>query len=401
MRGFSVATEEEDTFSSVSNSFIDYYMTDANGDYVKIYLYLLRVYQSGRRIRISDIADHFNLAEKDIARAIKYWVSKDVLGLTYTKNKTISSLLIKKLTPPIQQEFSEYDLMSFMEGEADDVESTDDVNNIVKNDIVKNDIDLSDIEAEGAEREKEMTADEGADPETENAESEADGSVNVPKKAPFSAELLDSKNRDENFQELIAQAEAYYGNTLSQREMSSLIYVYDNFDFSFDLMEYLLEYVAERKYSHTKGLEKIAISWFADGIKTREEAKQSVAKYKNLYRNIYKNLGIANRSVPTPSEADYIKKWVRVYCFSDDIILEACKRANISKPNGATFSYVDGILKSWSNNKVKTFSDIQKVDNKKPVSKANTGSNTVSFANYTKQKSDNDFDEIAKLIQGE
>ena len=387
MRGFSVTTEEEDTFSSVSNSFIDYYMTDANGDYVKIYLYLLRIYQSGRRIRISDIADHFNLAEKDIARAIKYWVSKDVLGLSYTKNKTISSVLIKKLTPPVQQEFSEYDLMSFLEN--------DDEPEVTKEETKK--AVVSDNNTEALETDK-------SEPEKEKQEkAEPENTVGpvVPEKTPVSAEILNSKSQDDNFQELVAQAEAYYGHPLNPREMESLIYVYDSFDFSFDLMEYLLEYVAEHNYSHTKGLEKVAIGWFSDGIKTRAEAKDSVVKYKNLYRNIYKNLGIANRPVPTPSEADYIKKWVRVYCFSDDIILEACKKANLSKPNGATFNYVDGILKSWHENGVKTFSDIQKVDKKKNTSKSKNSGNTVSFANYTKQKDDNDFDEIARLIQGE
>ena len=58
----------------VPNIFIDQYMTRANGEYVKIYLYLLRCFaQPSADFSLSGLADHFDCTERDILRALKYW----------------------------------------------------------------------------------------------------------------------------------------------------------------------------------------------------------------------------------------------------------------------------------------------------------------------------------------
>ena len=55
-------------------------MPKANGEFVKVYLYLLRATGSGAGIAtISEIADHFSNTEADIIRALNYWVSEGIL----------------------------------------------------------------------------------------------------------------------------------------------------------------------------------------------------------------------------------------------------------------------------------------------------------------------------------
>ena len=50
--------------TSVSNTFIDEYMSDANGEFVKIYLYLLRLMNAPQAsFSISSIADKFEHTE--------------------------------------------------------------------------------------------------------------------------------------------------------------------------------------------------------------------------------------------------------------------------------------------------------------------------------------------------
>ena len=46
MSYITISTEAKETFSLVSNHFIDYYMTEANGEFVKVYLYLCLLYTS-------------------------------------------------------------------------------------------------------------------------------------------------------------------------------------------------------------------------------------------------------------------------------------------------------------------------------------------------------------------
>ena len=69
MKTISITSENGETFSSISNFFIDYYMTSANGEFVKIYLYMIRLQSIGRPVSIQEIADHFQCTQKDVCRA--------------------------------------------------------------------------------------------------------------------------------------------------------------------------------------------------------------------------------------------------------------------------------------------------------------------------------------------
>ncbi len=55
----------------VSNTFIDKYMAAANGEYVKVYLYVLR--HRGEELTPGIIADAENLTDADVLRALTYW----------------------------------------------------------------------------------------------------------------------------------------------------------------------------------------------------------------------------------------------------------------------------------------------------------------------------------------
>ena len=58
----------------IENTFIDRFMPAASGDFVKIYLYLLRCVQEGHTdVTISQIADALNYTEADVKRALGYW----------------------------------------------------------------------------------------------------------------------------------------------------------------------------------------------------------------------------------------------------------------------------------------------------------------------------------------
>lgn len=65
--------------TTVPDDFIKNYMPTANGDYVKIFLYLLYCTKSNENISVQTMADFFQCTENDIRRALKYWESKGLL----------------------------------------------------------------------------------------------------------------------------------------------------------------------------------------------------------------------------------------------------------------------------------------------------------------------------------
>ena len=76
----------------VENRFIDLYMPSANGEFVKLYLYLLRCAYSGRDLSVSSIADFFDHTEKDVRRALAYWEKLSLLQLQYDEDGNITDL---------------------------------------------------------------------------------------------------------------------------------------------------------------------------------------------------------------------------------------------------------------------------------------------------------------------
>lgn len=85
----------QETTTSVPNRFIDHYMISANGEYVKIYLYLLRcMNQPECTFSLSRLADHFDHTEKDIQRALKYWEKVKLLKLEYDSQNNLSGICL-------------------------------------------------------------------------------------------------------------------------------------------------------------------------------------------------------------------------------------------------------------------------------------------------------------------
>ena len=65
MAKITLHSDRETTVTSVSNVFIDEYMSNANGEFVKIYLYLLRCMNSSdATFSISAMADKFEQPRK-------------------------------------------------------------------------------------------------------------------------------------------------------------------------------------------------------------------------------------------------------------------------------------------------------------------------------------------------
>ena len=90
-------TSEKEAFTNISNNFIKYYMADANGDFVKLYIYLAMLCSTQSQISVSDIADHLSCTENDICRGIRYWIKADVLSLSYNTDKEVTGILLKDL----------------------------------------------------------------------------------------------------------------------------------------------------------------------------------------------------------------------------------------------------------------------------------------------------------------
>ena len=394
MDTITISTKNHETYSSVSNFFIDYYMTEASGEFVKVYLYLVRLLNSGRAVTIADIADHFESTEKDICRAIRYWIKQKVLKLEYTNdgdNKTLTGITLLPLTPKAAK--SETDLLLSMLGVTDSDEHDESIEIDKPSSTDKSSDDSISLSSSGkapSAGEKHPAAHEAAAAmETEPEESIS--STTVPKKVRYKAAFIASKQEDEDFGNLLYQTEIYFGKPLTQTDINCLLYIYEELKFTPELLEYLVEYCVSIGKKSCRYIEVVAIEWYKNGIKTVDEAKVASKNYNSIYVAVLKQLGIPNR-VPTPTETEFIDTWYNTYSFNKNIIIEACRRAILVNPRTANFKYVNGILESWHKQNVHTLSDIQKLDEKWEADKKKKtkgGSSSSNQFNQYKNSTDN------------
>ena len=396
METITITTQNHETYSAVSNFFIDYYMTEANGEFVKVYLYLVRLLNSGRAITVADIADHFNLTEKDICRAIRYWIKEGVLQLEYTKDKVLTGITMLPLSAKTAKEESA-SLLSMLGVEDDQTPEEETAST------------KEEVTAKKTSTKQSIKASTPVETDIDNEDSETDSEINaikqaatIPKKVSYKASFIEAKQEDEDFGNLLYQTEIYFGKPLTQTDINTLLYIYEELAFHPDLLEYLVEYCVSIGKKSCRYIEAVAIEWYKNGITQVEDAKVASKNYNSIYVAVLKQLGIPRR-VPTPTETAFIDTWYNTYSFNKNIIIEACKRAITANPHSANFNYVNGILENWYKQNVRKLSDIEALDkkwaeDKKKKSTSNKVVVTNQFNNYQSSTDDKVVDEFETLF---
>ena len=302
-------------YTFISNTFLDYYMPSANGEFVKIYLYLLRHASCGKHtLNFASVADALNCTETDVQRALRYWEKAGVLKLSLNSLGTLTGVSFAPLLPGAD---------SSLECAVSAVSSAD-AKEPQQQPVQKTELSLS----------------------------SAQPALTPDKKQ-------DLKNRDE-VRQILFIAEQYLGKTLSATDMETLLYLYDEVHLNADLMEYLLEYCVSKGSSSMAYIKKVGLAWAEQGITTVTQAKEETNLYNRNYFTILRAFGIKNRN-PLDKEIQYMNLWLNQYGFTLEIISEACSRTVLATGK-ASFSYADSILESWFKQGVHHLSDIDSLD---------------------------------------
>lgn len=99
-------------FTPISNVFIDRYMTKARGEFVKVYILMLKYSISGELgVNSSIIASNLNLLESDIMNALNYWKDEGVLDLVPIDKMGNFNIEFKNLSKDVDESPSNVDLL--------------------------------------------------------------------------------------------------------------------------------------------------------------------------------------------------------------------------------------------------------------------------------------------------
>ena len=97
MKTLTLKNKFQTNVTLLSNDFIDNYMVNANGEFVKVYLFLLRHLDDPcSSLTITTIADCLNKTESDVLRTFRYWESAGLLLLEKDSEGKITGLELQK-----------------------------------------------------------------------------------------------------------------------------------------------------------------------------------------------------------------------------------------------------------------------------------------------------------------
>ena len=395
MTAINISSDIATSFTTVSDIFIDQYMPKANGEFVKVYLYLLRATGSGAGIAtISEIADHFSNTEADIVRALNYWASEGILQVQTGADGQIAGINLCSLAVCGMQA-AQNDIQSAVaDNAAQNILQSNVVNNAVQN-ISGAD---SQVQDSVVKKLKSQAADKAA-----------------PSQKEYTLDEIKEFRKNPDISELFFIIETYLKHTLSSSDTNMVLYWLDELHFSTDLVEYLVEYCITKGHSSLRYMNKVALGWADAGIKTVDQAKDDAAAHSQIYYSVMKALGITGRNL-VDSEVSLINKWVGEYGFDIELVKAACSKT-ISAIQKPSFEYTDSILANWRKKDVRTLKDVEVLDanfakankasatgssqgtnaaNGSSKPKSNNSSSKNKFNNFNQRN--NDYDKLEKLF---
>ena len=395
MTAINISSDIATSFTTVSDIFIDQYMPKANGEFVKVYLYLLRATGSGAGIAtISEIADHFSNTEADIIRALNYWASEGILQVQTGADGQIIGINLCSLSVSGMQA-----AQSNIQSAVADNAAQNNLQNGVVNNAAQN-ISTANIRMQDSvvEKLKSQTTDKAASSQKE-----------------YTLDEIKEFRKNPDISELFFIIETYLKHTLSSTDTNMVLYWLDELHFSTDLVEYLVEYCITKGHSSLRYMNKVALGWADAGIKTVDQAKDDAAAHSQIYYSVMKALGITGRNL-VDSEVSLINKWVGEYGFDIELVKAACSKT-ISAIQKPSFEYTDSILANWRKKDVHTLKDVEVLDanfakankasatgssqstnatNGSSKPKSNNSSSKNKFNNFNQRN--NDYDKLEKLF---
>lgn len=408
MTAINISSDIATSFTTVSDIFIDQYMPKANGEFVKVYLYLLRATGSGAGIAtISEIADHFSNTEADIIRALNYWASEGILQLQTGADGQIIGVNLCSLSVSGMQA-----AQSNIQSAVADNAAQNNLQNGVVNNATQNNLQNSVVN--NAAQNISTVNTRMHDSVVEKLKSQTPDKAASSQKE-YTLDEIKEFRKNPDISELFFIIETYLKHTLSSTDTNMVLYWLDELHFSTDLVEYLVEYCITKGHSSLRYMNKVALGWADAGIKTVDQAKDDAAAHSQIYYSVMKALGITGRNL-VDSEVSLINKWVGEYGFDIELVKAACSKT-ISAIQKPSFEYTDSILANWRKKDVHTLKDVEVLDanfakaNKASATGSSQGTNAANCSSKPKSNNsssknkfnnfnqrNNDYDKLEKLF---
>ena len=230
----------------VPNSFIDEYLAEASGEYVRVYLYLLRHLREN--LKVHSIADALNLTDHDIKRAILYWEKRGI----------------------------------FKEGTAKAVEE--------------------EIRAEEAAR----LSEEDLDRKKANNFTKLSFFAEKNQKNQPVTEEKKREINEEEFEGILYVAQYLLPGGVTHSHIRKFEYMVEYLGMGAELIEFLLDYCASIGKTAPRYIESVALDWHEQGVLTVKQAKSLIEQFDLTKKSRKQNVRQENTGKPDEKKNRFV-----------------------------------------------------------------------------------------------
>lgn len=323
----------EANITGVANEFIDRFMAEANGEYVKVYLYLLR--HRAEVVTVGTIADALNHTEADVRRALGYWRKAGVLKLPEAAGEQ------KKQKPGTNANVDGEALGRVTASQGDPVPRVG-------------------YASQGEPVPRVGTAMQSGFTAQADAPPQAGQQAEQSERAHCTEKEIEKLSGQEEFAQLLYIAQKYMNKTFTPVDCEVFAYLYGTLRMPTELLEYLVEYCAQNNHTSIRYVEKVALDWHARKLLTVEQAQAYAQGFSKDSFAVMKAFGLTGRN-PGQKESEDIERWFKTYGFTKEIVTAACNRT-MEAIHTPSFQYTEQILREWKKAGVRTAGDIEVLD---------------------------------------
>ena len=251
----------------VPNAFIDEYLAEASGEYVRVYLYLLRHLREN--LKIHSIADALNLTDYDIKRAIFYWEKRGIFkeGTAKAVEEEIRSEEAARLSEEVlhRKQANNFTKLSFF-----------------------------------AEKNQKHL------PLTDKNSSLAEQNMSFTQRNLLPIEEKKQEINEEEFEGILYVAQYLLPGGVSRSHIQKFEYMVEYLGMSSELIEFLLDYCASIGKTSPRYIESVALDWHEKRIQTVKQAKSLIEQFDLTKKSRKQNARQENAGKPEEKKNRFV-----------------------------------------------------------------------------------------------
>ncbi len=377
-------THEDPKYINIQTAFIDNYLFEASGSYVKIYLYVLRCYAGNLNLTAAEICDKLDITPRYFETTLKYWEECGIIKIT-RKGTTITGVTFLNIEDAKNPEKAPKSIASagndctFDTDSADSYSNSDNAGcgNSAGNAASSSETDSSLSTASSANSyassDIESSSKYGLNtPGNENDNKFADSnnveSSGSSKEYIYSPAQINDLVCIPEVKKIIECFQQNINRAMKSEDTQMMLYYYESIGVSADLLMYLYEYCGGLEKTDSSYIKAVIEAWIKRGITDREGAKKHTEGTREIFSAYRRAMGIET-SLPEKTR-NVITEWVDVYGYDLEIIITACEKAVMSAKGGApNLNYVRKIVDDWHDNGLSNINEINNYEAKKKLEK--------------------------------